>query len=543
MRNGEIEDTIWSTLEVLKALTTRLEGDSLRDYTLNVTRDCVNDLSNPLYTASAGRLLVSVLSASPGAFALMVAPIITHVKENLRHPKSPTHGQDLLKILYVILETRILLVETHMSVEERKDFSAADNIFVTLYDDVFKAPVQSGCKSDSAQEVLKNSTEAVQGAGALVLQRTTGSFEIDAETRDAGLLLPSETSSRICNDLFSIILQSFSGESYLNNSDDLVNETAKALQRAVRAYAPGFQFLVDQSVIVIRSSWTTQNSHHDAQSIQKLGPLLAYVGCSELPRRHGDGLNHFLSLIKALTTELLAAIDGKTDASYWCALIAGIESTARYFNDACLKQSPEKGQSVDASAWVSTISEKYPGLGTLCGKTDLDERMEISSITESASPSSSQLRDDYLLISFFVARCLYLRATTRVAADSETGQPSLRLSHDFSGHGRPSEDQYLHLLSGFSSFVVREMDEDQQLSLGIHDLVINLFNKEFIHIPTAISEDNKTATDGKSPWSWLVQERVNILAFGLLQSLRPSAVSRLVGKFLVSDKLTLLISV
>src|SRR5690242_5335897 len=76
VRNGEVEETIQATLEVIRALAKRLEGKALTDFVLTVQRECVDDLSNPTYTAQAGKLLMAVLSASPEAFAIMVYPIV-----------------------------------------------------------------------------------------------------------------------------------------------------------------------------------------------------------------------------------------------------------------------------------------------------------------------------------------------------------------------------------------------------------------------------------------------------------------------------------
>ncbi|PHH62379.1 hypothetical protein CDD81_7175 [Ophiocordyceps australis] len=146
VRNGEVEDCIWATLEVFKAVTTKLTGDKRRDYSLTVTRDCIMELSNSTYTASAGRLLVSVMSSSVGAFVLMVTPTITHIKENLRHPKSAMHSHELLKILRVILETRQFLAGTDMTNQDRRDFATVDTVFSTLYGDVYQSLIQKSVK-------------------------------------------------------------------------------------------------------------------------------------------------------------------------------------------------------------------------------------------------------------------------------------------------------------------------------------------------------------------------------------------------------------
>lgn len=519
VRNGEIEDTIWATLEVLKTLATRLKGDDLRDYTLTVTRDCVNDLSNTTYTAAAGRLLVSVLSANPSAFVLMVAPAITHIKENLRHPKQPLHTQDLLKLLHVILETRILLVDSDMTAQERSDFGAIDVIFKTLYEDVYRTPVGLGAKPDASYDDIKISTQAVQGAGALVCQRSVKTVDLpDA----SGRLIPEGTCSQVVEALFAIITQSISDDSRKTGSDELVNETTKALQRAIRGFTSGFKPLADHGMGIIRASWSSP------QTIQTMGSLLAFVGCSELPSPPAEGLSHFIYYILTLTKELFTAMDAKADPSTWCALAAAIQSTARYFNDACLARSPEKEDPLESDSWVQRIKEKYPELDTISGDGAPAEPPVLKPSAVPATTSITEIRNDFLLASVFIARQLY-RSVSR-----SVGNGVLELSGGFTASDNAAEYQFLHLISGFAGFTVHEMSESQQLSLRAEEFALNLFREDSINTPAALTEEQRASgleqslREHGSNWSWLTLGRLNVLSFGILEALRPSVVARLV---------------
>ncbi|KAK0759732.1 hypothetical protein N5P37_007920 [Trichoderma harzianum] len=528
VRNGEIEDAIWATLEVLKTLATKLKGDDLRNYTLDVTRDCVNDLSNPMYTTPAGRLIVSVLSANPSAFVLMVAPTITHLKDNLRHRKSVTHSQDLLKILNVILETRLLLSQTQMTDEQKSDFVSIDGIFKNLYHDVYKSPVALGSNENANVDDIKIATEAVQGAGALVSQGTVPlGFE-----KESGLLLPEATCSEVCQALFAIALNGFGGHSSNSTSDDLLNETAKALHRSVQAYAPGFRPLVDQFVSVAQSSRNDQ-SDEAAEKIQKIGSLLAYIGCSELPKSLIAGRNNFLALIHVITTELIAAMNAKASPKIWCALVVGIQTVSRYFNDACLKHNPEKDQAFDGSMWLYRVTYKYPELRVIAEEEDDGSAPSYNSATPPKGTTVTELRNDFLLVALVVVRSLYRRATAAVGLISGTKTPALQLSRDFDGSDKTSEYQYLHLVSDFAGFVVREMGEAQQASLKIDHYFLNLFQEELIPVPASATEEQRKAqlenyTDEQgSSWGWLTEKTVNTLSFGLLEAMRPSIVAKL----------------
>ncbi|OAA38624.1 Armadillo-type fold protein [Metarhizium rileyi] len=507
VRNGEIEDTIWATLEVLKALTSRLTGDDLRDYTLTVTRDCVVDLATPMYTTAAGRLLVSVLSANPSAFVLMVAPAITHIKENLRHPKSPTHSQDLLKILRVILETRLLLTNVDMTEQDKNDFAAVDGIFKTLYADVYKGPLELSQKPGASEEDLRLSTEAAQGIGSLVGQKEVQSlaFCSDNSTSELTLLLPVSTCAESCETLFNVCTRKWDERSRRIGADDLVNESAKALQRAIQAFPKGFQPLVAQGSLIFRQS-IVNLTHESLDVLQSLGPLLGYIGCSSVSENLALSIRQFVEVMRTIELELSAAIEQKASPRIWCSLVAGIHSTARYFNDACLEKHT-KADAVDWTLNLDNIAVKYPQLSSLDPGSEAD-----LSTAQPTLGSVNEARSDALLISLYVARSLYRRATQ----STETGG-QLAESGDFSGSEPQYELRYLYLLSELAGFIVHELDESQQALLEVEKLALNLFRED------------KVMVSALSPWNWLTSGRLSILSLGILESVRPSRIAELYG--------------
>ncbi|KAI6779714.1 MMS19 nucleotide excision repair protein-like protein [Emericellopsis cladophorae] len=470
VRNGEIEDTIWATLEVLKIMAVRLKGDNLRDYALTVTRDCVNDLANAVYTAPAGRLLVSVLSATPSAFVLMASPAITHVKENLRHPKGPGHSGDLLRILHVMLETRLLLVSTDMGPQERSEFAAIDPVFTSLYDDVYKKPLEQAIKSEASYDDHKLAAQAVQGAGALVCQKAAKSTAV-ADV-DASRLLPGDKCLAICDTLFSILEQTRINEDLRRTtaSDELASETTKALQRSVTSYNPAYVPLVRRGLDIIRSARKTESSQ-SVSTAQSLGLLLAYVGCSELPAVPSQGLDNFILITKAMYLELIASIEEKSTLD---------------------------------SEWVSSIAQRYTGL----------EEPHAQPTTATAAASPGQVRTDFLLISLYFVRQLYQRAT-------KPSGTRLGLSGEFGAMEEGTSSQLLHLLGGLAGFVVHELSEAEQLSLGASSFAMHLFHEDAVPVPQAGAQVEP------SEWSWIATSRLNVLTFGILEALRPAAVAQL----------------
>ncbi|PHH84362.1 hypothetical protein CDD83_2063 [Cordyceps sp. RAO-2017] len=530
VRNGEVEDTIWATLEALKAIATRLEADGLRNFTLTVTRECVADLSNPTYTASAGRLLISVMSANARAFVLMVSAAVNHIKENLRHPRSPMHSQDLLKILRIILETRLLLTDLQLADQDRADFAAADVVFKTLYEDVYRNPLQAGSPPDARDDDVKLSAEAAQGAGALVCQRAAKPSVAGEPGLGPELLLPEGSRAEIGDALFSIAARSWDGQPRMAGSDELINDAVGALRRTVDVDPAAFKPLMERGLATIRESYAREVPEA-AATIQRLSSVLSFVGCSGLRPSPTCGMRAFLSLSCALTSELLTVMDGGAHPSIWCSLVAGIQSAAHYFKDACHDASVEEpaqertghgNQSVSQSSWVATVTSKYPALKSVEGAG----APAASPGSDSEVPelvSIAELRDDFLLIGLFLCRQLYRRATRPLERDAQTGSRALALSEDFTGVDRHAEYRFLSMLSDLAAFVVGEMNRSGSFSLPFDVFFLTLFRDDFIPIP-----DTPNAADRDS-WRWLALGPLNMLPFGILRSMLPSSVMRLFG--------------
>ncbi|KAF4453434.1 DNA repair/transcription protein mms19 [Fusarium austroafricanum] len=526
VRNGEIEDTIWGTLEVLKSLTQRLTGDNLRNYTLSVTRDCVPDLATTMYAASAGRLMVSVLSSKPSAFVLMAAPVLTHIKENLRHPKAPVHTQDLLKVLHVILETRFLLVDSDMTADDREDFAAIDGFFKSLYEDVYKNTVSLGSKPDASYDDIKVAIQAVSGAGVLVCQRPAKSLDVSNSGASASSdkLLPEGTCSEICESLFAILKKSGPGYTRSAGGDELINDTAKALQRAIRCFPRGFNGIVDESVNIIHTSRQNSGVSGVVETIKTLGGFIAFVGSSELPSTARDGFDHFIYTVRAILSELFDSLESKSDPQVWGALAATVQSTVRHFNDACLAKNPDKEFSIEDEP-LQKIGSAYPSLNLIDGEKQAEYSPEHHTRV-SQTASATEVRSEFLLVTLFIARQLYRRATKVIDTHPQTGKKALSLSDDFANVDEASGHQYLHLISTLAGFVTHELSEAQQMSLEAENFAVSLFRDDSINAPQKASED-QPGLETSSSWSWLVSEAPNVLSLGILQALQPSAVARL----------------
>lgn len=518
VRNGEIEDTIWATLEVLKTIARKLKGDNLRDYCLTVTRDCVNDLSNVIYAGPAGRLLVGVLSASASSFVLMVSPAITHIKENLRHPKAPNHSQDLHKLLHIIVESRILLACADMSAQERNDFAATDQIFRNLWKDVYQKVVKPASEYTS-QDDLKLATQAIQGAGALVclLSALPGAADV-SETNES-----SDTLGDQCFEIINCLMEPASasarrgGQSQSPDSDDLVNESTKALQRAVTAFPLGFGRLAQYALSQISDCLATPNNYDSpASTIQNYGSILAFVGCSELPATPSVGLDNFILTLRSLYFEVVKAIENKANFNVWCALMAAMQTTVRSFSDACKAGGDLKEDAFRADEFTHLLV-KYDILESQHKETSFEQ------VRRSKSPTDlevSQVRSHSLLISLWTARQLYQKIV-------KVSGGLFEINYDFSDGKSPENlAPYLHLLGGLAGFALHEMTEGQQLGLKAHVFAQTLFCED--------------ANEDENSLMSVATSSVNILSMKVIEALRGAAIENLVS-YPCSSSLTTMI--
>ncbi|RCI13803.1 hypothetical protein L249_8022 [Ophiocordyceps polyrhachis-furcata BCC 54312] len=517
VRNGDVEDTIWAALEVLKALTTRLEGDALQEFTITVTRECVTDLSSLAYAAAAGRLLVSVLSADARAFALMASPAVANIKENLRHPKSTIHKLDLLKILRILLETRLLLADVKMSAQERQDFGSTDLVFRPLYGDVYRGLVEPTDGADGSYDV-KVSTEAIQGVGALVCQRAS---KQQPNQSTAELLVPEKICLQICNALFSLAARSWELPLPAAGSDELINQSIEALRRSAEAYPMAFAPLMERGLTIIRTSYSGAVAE-SVSTIQRVSSVAAFVGCSGL----GPSLTHtmrcFLAFSLALTSELVAAMDSRRDARLWCALIAGIETVVHYFKDAftdVLLEDPLRPQrrldDKSQSSWLTTTLARYPVLSSIGPASAGMDELEVPKVD-----SAFELRDDFLLTSLVICRHLYRRAT-KPSEENQAGVLSLSLGDDFTGTDPDLTYRYLSMLSDLVGFVVGEINRSGCSSPQFEACCfLTLFRDDSISVPDG-------RVQPQDSWRWLVTGPLNVLSWGILRSMPQSGVARL----------------
>ncbi|GKT63500.1 DNA repair transcription protein [Colletotrichum tofieldiae] len=521
VRNGEIEDTINATLEVIRTISKRLTGDELRDFALAVQRDCLEDLSNPIYTAASGKLLISVHSAKPAAFALMVAPSVTHVKENLRHTKSPEHTKNLLILLNSLLELRQALIGggVQLSVEDAEAFKATEPMLAPLHNQTYLPLFRKALEDTAQKEDIAIGQQAIKGLG----------------------LMPTMTEAR----------------------SELENDAVFALQKALMAYPQGRAEVIKDCFRLCESYLASPERESPptvAPVLQERVQRLAFICCYELPRQ-GDVLSGYTSYLSAILVILHSVLDSKAHSRLWWILASGIHLAMRLCQSAVEASHPRsKTNNFDdkrfSLTWFNYVANRYPDLPRFDDSivsNDGEDAMEIDEQAKSGRDDVNDLHGEFILVSLFVVRQLYRRATKIISYDDDA-ELSLALSDDFISKDlddRKIEDNYLHILSDMATFVIQQMTELEQTRLLLNEEVVTLFrgDDEYHHpephtdhrwhnaelrdamLRTWAPQASYSMTNPpKFPISGFSQGRTVILSLGVLQPFHPTAIQRLVER-------------
>ncbi|OHE93582.1 hypothetical protein CORC01_11081 [Colletotrichum orchidophilum] len=557
VRNGEIEDTINATLEVIRTIAKRLTGEELRDFALTVQRDCLEDLSNPIYTAASGKLLISIHSAKPAAFALMISPSVTHIKENLRHTKSPDHTKNLLILLNSLLELRLALTggDVQLSAEDAEAFKSTEPLLAPLYKQTY-LPLSQKALQDTAQPGdITIGQQAIKGLGLMVCQRAA---QIGQSNQP---MLPDAILTEICDNLAILTFQAPEEPAKDNNRLKLSDEAAFALQKTTMAYSPVQKKLIEDCFRVCDGFSTsptakTWDSMH--RVLQHNLARLSYICCSECPR--SDKLGFYTRFLSALLLNLHKMLDIKANPKIWSVITAYMLSAMVHFKQAAKEfiNHPVKNNFNDRrfnTAWVSYVAKRFPVLPRFSDdKIDSMDAMDADEQAENPGNEVDNLQGDFALVNLYVVRQLYRRATKIISYDNNT-ELSLALSDDLSSkdpEAKNEEDLYLNNLSKIATFSIQHMSEYQQTNLLLNEDVVTLFRgSDEYHHPNPTEGhrwNNRELRDAmlrtmglpqpaydmrnppQFPISGFSHGRTVILSLGIIQSFHPTTVQRLVER-------------
>ncbi|KAL2759124.1 hypothetical protein ACRALDRAFT_1080671 [Sodiomyces alcalophilus JCM 7366] len=505
VRNGEVEDAVKETLQVIGALFTRLDGDILQRLVHTVHQDVLDDLDNPTYTPAAQKLLLAVSSGSPSAFSRIVFTTMQPVKDSIRHAKSVDHTVSLLNLVNSLQEVRCArMQEPTLTSDDVEVLQRTEPAFVSLYRDVFFQPFQDAIHPEARKETLIIGEKVIQGLALLFRQQ----HSVGRSRPDDSILAPADA-SEILSDLSSFLLS----RAFRNSDEEsdealaLVQVTIRALQAAVTRIPSAFSELVADAFAVFEKGMNDSLEELRTR-LRSMLPKLAFIGCSELPVSE-DKLQHLVLLLSTLLRQLESMLNRKAPAGVCAEYAIGIHTAMYTFWVACGKhlENPireKKAEGYDTGLkddprfspgrWVRYVCSRFPSLPIIQDESmvkNLEDDNEGISNSEPyhkklvATDSRHQVVGDMLLVYLFVARQLYRRATRLASYENDT-RIGIQLSDDF--HGKDNGYSYAVLISRVAQFAISRLGFWEQNQLRLLEEVPALFRADEVFVVDSPSQ-------------------------------------------------------
>lgn len=478
----------------------------LKDYVDLVLKDCRDDLANPTYTKQAGLLLMTVISANVRAYVLYHSSFIDIVRQNLRQPKSPSHTHDLLLLLNSLLTARMDLFKDRSRghPEDEGSWRTEPRTHLdTLFHDIY-LPLWTGKTDESASEQKSSLKQATQGLALLISQKRLQSDGTPV------LLCSQAVCSEVCLLFAPTITKGLALSPNDNRTDDtaLEDEAVLALRTIVMHYTEGYAEIVDRAKAEIQQRNWTKPSDYSLSALKTLLSRLAFIGCSDIPssiRTEGSRetqyspLQHFIKLTASLLEILplsphTASSEAGTTAESPSAnghVIASLHASILWFRDACETKYGQQSTAPPGSSsqsWTDEYGQLPDDWLSQLQRGDGTPQAALPSVEED-NPAVYQ---QFLRLSLFIVRTLYRSAS--------------------SGPRTWWDERAIIQLSQMAALVVRNLDEIVQVSCNLAHEAFNFFN----------SSDG--ASEPQSPSGLFA----NLLTLGILQGLRPGALSHLV---------------
>lgn len=541
VRNGEIPEIIKATLKVIRSLTTRLDDNELRSFLVDAWRDLVEDLSNPTYTAQAGRLLVAIAGATFQSFATITPQVIPHVQTTLTNTQSALHKQELVGLLNSILVVRSHLVDI-LKNEPNTDKSSGllkDELFGDiLFFNIYLPQWEENSSAQATSEQVGILKKTMEGLAALVGQQAS-----DGESFDQ--LCSAPTCQKIVGWLASpSITYPLEGrqfnESTASTGDlnqDIRDAAVAALKEAVPLYPSAFQLLLRQYLSSLKVAYQKQLAPHDLPlEINLVASALYEVGCSNVPTRPPFLLNT-VSLVATQLEGLLWVVSQRAPPRYWTAFICSIHFSILQ----SLSNLPRQTIASSNSISQSITKEWYIQFIRIIGELDYPEidshgtgNPSLLTKTLKALEGLETIGVDthlqLLAYSLSVVEQLYRRFTVVYHREDESiNAPSyIGLSKDFKEvHVSVAEqDIFLHQLGLLATSVIRSLSEDEQKALELGRDVFVLFSSVDAD---AVNPQSDLASQN-TILSPLDDFRTVPLSMGILQGLYPDVMPPVVSE-------------
>ncbi|KAI1431113.1 Dos2-interacting transcription regulator of RNA-Pol-II-domain-containing protein [Xylaria sp. CBS 124048] len=534
VRHGEVQDIIKATVQALTSLTTRLAGEDLQLFLDNAWRDLREDISDPNYTAQAGRLLVAIVGATPYSFAQLMPRAIDHIKTTVRQSNSALHKRHLFTLISSLVRLRFYLAsdpdfnsyKSHDHVGLLADDLFGDSLFNELYlplweeDHATSAPV----------EYVAVLQEAMHGLGFLVGQKSSG--------REYSRRLCSDSTCEAIIRLLAkpIIVCPIEGPRYVDCVEervpqDLLFAGEMALGHAVPLYPPAFQQLLLQFLDSVKSAYRRQPQSPDLiiqiRNVSFSLCLIIHPDVSEPVAcwlYEAALINTFLQAIQWMLTE-------RAEPMF---LIVFIEVLHVTITQALKRAAVQDTGPKLTEDLFDFLTLRFDAVGV--PRVDLNRIGKIEAL-ESEEKGPNRPRRAYCL---FVIAQLYRRFSAVPSSNGETsdeyaaavlGEPFLTDDPTLTY----KQDALLSQLGHLATSVVREFSEEEQAALGLDFDAFHLFHQK------------NGVTPGHTRMWWKPNPNNNYrtapLTLGIVQGLWPQAIRKDIQVAAIYDAILALISV
>lgn len=533
VRNGEVREIVDSTLNVMRTLSSRLAAtpratpagmtqheDPLEVFTAIVMGDCLEDLANPSYTKPAGLLIESVMGAHARSFALMLPGTLDAIAANLREPRTSAHAQACLGFLASLLDSRARLIRESAGRDQPgslHDLGALDSLVLDrTYAALTRSWKDNNVENPDADHIA-TLKEATRGLAALACQPRA-----PTAAGTSVLLCSGRECDQICAMISDRIVNIFNLASSPDTGPriELADVAVVALRDIVGFYPSGYSIMLSRATSTIQDRhWGDRPSRNSLDMLKTLLLRLSYIGCSDLPSS-GHPLQHFHLFALSMQQLTFWYLGQRVRFDVPTITASAVYNAFMLFRDACLCRGLLTRRDMITASWsrlTAGFDHRFPDFPSTGQRTpeagpDPDEEPERE--------VASDVFRDYLECSLSLLTRFYRRAIA-YALDPAPGP---RLSLDFGNTNNipivttaqetDLQDIYLHQLADMATFVIRDLEQEEQMSLQIPEEAFNLFGA------------------GRPPITWLSAHddgRTNVLSLGLLRGLRAHPLSQMVS--------------
>ena len=570
VRNGEVEDVISGTLDVIRLMSTRLSppptynpgGAFLEDFLGMSMADCLGDLSDSVYARHVGSLLTNLAAGSVEAFNRVAPHLLGALKSNIGRSTLPLHTRDLISILNDVLRVRRGLLSEVGATQgdlELTKLLAHDATVANLLEEIYLPLWRQTAATSLGPTQIDVLREIMKGLAELLHQR------VPTSGVGSAMLCSAEQGIAILRLLLPCVIWPFhSPAPYPPHAfRELAGSAMLALEEAITAYPPGFRLLADEVAPSIlgrrveapgdapselpgspqtgQELWATPRPQ-DLVMLKEMLSRLATIGFSSLQQPDMEAVKRLKALTSTLLGVLRVLLREPPLFQVSMVVLSGIQGAMLNFREACLSAglitSGGKQRPVVKSTSGPVVPEtRHPATKKPSLAAESGDGAGLG--TQPRDLGEQQVVGEYLGTCLQTAAELYRWSTTEgngalevgpvvLATDAQArGLPTdLGCSHDgLSSSNAIAAAAFLYQVAGVAAFVLRDLTIAEQQSLAIHQEPSRLFR--LTNHRSAMFHNDRGG-------------QLDVLSMGIYRGLHPPSVTSMVSFRLDSPHIQML---